>query len=167
MGTLTICMTIVLKFQQTTYTKSQSLCRDVYEKLVIERGCLNIIWTFPGGHWSRANIQCGHRKILPTSYNSVYSKDMYMNLSKWIWYLTLFDMGGAIMAPQNVFWPLCPNALEEEAETWWLLRLAYGTSKKVIFSCLGYPVLPWKRVCQGVLEICWSYRSICFLITIF
>ena len=25
--------------------------------------------------------------------------------------------------------------------------------KKVIFGSLDYPALPWKRVCQGVLEI--------------
>ena len=28
-------------------------------------------------------------------------------------------------------------------------------------------MLPWQRVCQGVLEIFWSYRSTCFLITKF
>ena len=31
--------------------------------------------------------------------------------------------------------------------------------KKVIFGSPGYPALPWQRVCQGVLEIFWSYRS--------
>ena len=75
--------------------------------------------------------------------------------------------GGGHDGPPKCFWPLCPNALLEEAETWWLLILTYGASKKVIFGCLGYPVLPWQRVCQGVLEIFWSYRSICFLITKF
>ena len=28
------------------------------------RGCLNLLCTFPGGHWIRANIQCGHRKVV-------------------------------------------------------------------------------------------------------
>ena len=27
------------------------------------RGCMNPLCTFPGGHWIRANIQCGHRKV--------------------------------------------------------------------------------------------------------
>ena len=80
--------------------------------------------------------------------------------------LTLFDMGGAWWPP-TCFWPLCRNALEEESATWWLLILMYGASKKVLFGSLGYPVLPWRRVCQGVLEIFWSYCSICFLITKF
>ena len=36
-----------------------------------------------------------------------------------------------------------------------LLNLArdYFSIKKVIFGSLSYPVLPWQRVCQGVLEI--------------
>ena len=84
---LTICMTIVLKCQQTTYTLSRSrkrniscrvigfvflgipqmqcacvtLCSDVDTKLIIGRGCLNLLCTFPGGHWIRAN---GHRKVV-------------------------------------------------------------------------------------------------------
>ena len=78
--------------------------------------------------------------------------------------LTLFDMGAGHDGPPKCFWPLCPNALEEEAETWLLLILIYGASKKVIFGSLGYPVLPWQRLCQRVLEIFWSYCSICFLI---
>ena len=87
---LTICMTIVLKFQQATYTSSRSRkrnigCRvvvfvflslpqmqcayvtlycDVDETLIIGRGCLNLLCTFPGGHWIRVNIQCGHRKVV-------------------------------------------------------------------------------------------------------
>ena len=28
------------------------------------RGRLNLLCTFPGGHWIRANIQCGHRKVV-------------------------------------------------------------------------------------------------------
>ena len=44
--------------------------------------------------------------------------------------------------PQKGFWPLCPNAWEEEAETWWLLILIYLASKKLTFGSLGYPVLP-------------------------
>ena len=31
--------------------------------------------------------------------------------------------------------------------------LVYGALKN-IFGFLGYLVLPWQRVCQGVLEIC-------------
>ena len=34
-----------------------------------------------------------------------------------------------------------------------LLILIYETPLKLIFGSLGYPVLPWQRVCQGVLEI--------------
>ena len=34
-----------------------------------------------------------------------------------------------------------------------LLVLIYVASKKVIFDSLGYPVLTWQRVCQGVLKI--------------
>ena len=71
---LTIFITIVLKFQQTTYTSSRSrkrnigcrvvvfvflglpqmqcacvtLCSHVDEKLIIGRGCLNLLCTFPG-----------------------------------------------------------------------------------------------------------------------
>ena len=75
--------------------------------------------------------------------------------------------GGGHDGPPKCFLPLCPNALEEEAETWWLLILIYLASKKVIFGSLGCPMLPWQWVCQGVLEIFWSYRSICFLITKF
>ena len=76
---LMICMTIVLKFQQTTYTSSRSrkrniryrvvvfvflglpqmqcacvtLCRNVDQKLITGRGCLNLPCTFSGGHWIR------------------------------------------------------------------------------------------------------------------
>ena len=56
--------------------------------------------------------------------------------------LTLFDMGGGHDGPPKCFWPLCSNAWKVEAETWWLLILIYGASKKVIFGSLGYPVLP-------------------------
>ena len=78
-----ICMTIVLKFQQTTYTSSRPKkrnigCRvvvfvfldlpkmqcDADEKLIIGRGCLNLLCTFPGGHWIRANIQYDHHKVV-------------------------------------------------------------------------------------------------------
>ena len=46
--------------------------------------------------------------------------------------LTLFDMGGgARCPPPKCFWPLYPNALEEKAETWWLLILTYGHKKKL------------------------------------
>ena len=87
---LTICMTIVVKFQQTTYTSSRSrernigcrvvvfvflglpqmqctcitLCSDVDKKLIIGMGCLNLLCTFPCGQWIRANTQCGHSKVV-------------------------------------------------------------------------------------------------------
>ena len=41
-----------------------TLCSDVGEKLIIGRGCLNLLCTFPGGHWIRANIQCCHSKVV-------------------------------------------------------------------------------------------------------
>ena len=28
------------------------------------RGRLNLLCIFPGGHWIRANIRCGHRKVV-------------------------------------------------------------------------------------------------------
>ena len=86
---LTICMMVVLKFKQTIHASSRlrkrsiyhvvvtvylglsqmqyacvTLCCDVDEKLIIGRGCLNLFCTFPGGHWIRANIQCGHNKVV-------------------------------------------------------------------------------------------------------
>ena len=39
----------------------QCACVTVAKKL---RGRLNLLCTFPGGHWIRANIQCGHRKVV-------------------------------------------------------------------------------------------------------
>ena len=36
----------------------QSVCVTLAEKL------MNLLCTFPGGHWIRANIQCGHRKVV-------------------------------------------------------------------------------------------------------
>ena len=38
----------------------QCACVTLAEKL---RGHLNLLCTFPGGHWIRVNIQCGHRKV--------------------------------------------------------------------------------------------------------
>ena len=42
--------------------KMQCACITLAEKL---RGRLNLLCTFPGGHWIRANIhdQCVHRKV--------------------------------------------------------------------------------------------------------
>ena len=54
-------------------------------------------------------------------------------------YLTLFDMGGHDGPPKMFL--------------------------TTLLKCLGGR--SWQRVCQGVLEIFWSYRSICFLITKF
>ena len=47
-------------------------------------------------------------------------------------------------------------------ESWNLVNFNINlwSIKKVIFGSLGYPVLPWQRVCRGILEIFWSYRSI-------
>ena len=39
----------------------QCACVTLAEKL---RGRLNMLCTFPGGHWIGANIQCGHRKVV-------------------------------------------------------------------------------------------------------
>ena len=39
----------------------QCACVMLAEKL---RGRLNLLCTFPGGHWIRANIQCDHRKVV-------------------------------------------------------------------------------------------------------
>ena len=88
MKNVTICMTIVLKFQQITLTLSQmrketsaivslclfflgalqyacvTPCLDVDQKLTVGRGCLNLLCIFPGGHWIRANIQCGYFKVV-------------------------------------------------------------------------------------------------------
>ena len=74
-------MTIVLIFQKTTKTSSRSIeekkrvvvfvflglpqmqCAGVICFAMRRRGCLNPLCTFPGGHWIRANIRCGHRKV--------------------------------------------------------------------------------------------------------
>ena len=37
---------------------------NVYKKLIIGRGCLSLLCSFPGGHLIRANIQCGHCKVV-------------------------------------------------------------------------------------------------------
>ena len=46
------------------------------------------------------------------------------------------DMGRGHDGPPKCFWLLCSNASEEEAETWWLLILIYGASKRFFW-------LPW------------------------
>ena len=44
--------------------KTQGACALLRrEKLIIGRECLNQLCTFPGGHWIRSNIQCGHRTV--------------------------------------------------------------------------------------------------------
>ena len=79
---LTICMTVALKFQKTkkNIEKSSeetsaivSLCLfflgspkcngHALRFAMRRRGCLNPLCTFPGSHWIRANIKCGHRKV--------------------------------------------------------------------------------------------------------
>ena len=83
---LMICMTIVLKFQQTTIHRlnrgketsavvslrlfswappnAMRMCYALHEKLIIGRGCLHLLCLFPSGCWIRANIQCGHCKVV-------------------------------------------------------------------------------------------------------
>ena len=39
----------------------QCACVTLAEKF---RGRMNLLCTFPGGHWIRVNIQCGHRKVV-------------------------------------------------------------------------------------------------------
>ena len=41
--------------------KMQCACVMLAEKL---KGRLNLLCTFPGGHWIRENSQCGHRKAV-------------------------------------------------------------------------------------------------------
>ena len=88
----------------------------------------------------------------------------YFRKPQFSFFLILFDIGGGGIMPPGMFLTTVLKRLGEEAETLWRLILIYGASKEVIFGSLGYPVLPQQRVCQGVLEIFWSYRSICFLI---
>ena len=52
------------------------------------------------------------------------------------------------MAPQNVF-DHCTQMLRRRKLKPGDLILIYVASKKLIFGSLGYPVLPWQRVCQG------------------
>ena len=70
------------------------------------------------------------------------------------------------MTPQNVF-DHCAQTLRRRKLKLVTFNINLFSIKKVIFGSLGYPVLPWQRVCHVVLEIFWSYRSICFLITKF
>ena len=75
---LTICMTVALKFQKTTRTSRRNISYRVVVFVFLgfpkcnahallfamrRRGCLNPLCTFPDGHWIRANIKCGHRKV--------------------------------------------------------------------------------------------------------
>ena len=78
--------------------------------------------------------------------------------------LTLFDMGGGAWWPAKMFLTTVPKRVRGGS---WNLVTFNINIEKLIFGSLGYPALPWQRVCQGVLEIFWSYRSICFLITKF
>ena len=75
------------------------------------------------------------------------------------WWRKYLTWGGGHDGPPKCFWLLCSNASEEEAETWWLLISISGASKR-FFGSLGYLVLAEQRVCQGVLEIFWSYVSV-------
>ena len=56
-----------------------------------------------------------------------------------------------MMAPQNVFDHCVLEMLRRRKLK--LGDLIYLASKKVIVGSLGYLVLPWQRVSQGVLEI--------------
>ena len=72
-------------------------------------------------------------------------------------------MGGGMIAPQNAF-DHCAQTLRRRKLKLADFQYQSMKHKKDIFGSLGYPVLPQQRVCQGVLEIFLSYRSICFLI---
>ena len=50
-------------------------------------------------------------------------------------------------------WASEPPGPGDRLKSLGLIGLIYGASKKVIFGSLGYPVLPYQRVCQRVLEI--------------
>ena len=61
-------------------------------------------------------------------------------------------MGGGHDGPQNVFDHRAQTLRKRKLKLGDFLILIYVASKKVIFGSLGYRVLPWQRVCQGVLE---------------
>ena len=60
---------------------------------------------------------------------------------------------GGMMGPQNVFDHCAQTLRRRELKLGDFLILIYLASRKVIFGSLGYPALPWQRICQGVLEI--------------
>ena len=68
MRNLTICITFQVCAKLSVsidvfleLSKMQCACVTLAEKL---RGRLNLLCTFPGGHSIRANIHCGHRKVV-------------------------------------------------------------------------------------------------------
>ena len=52
---------VILFFLGSPKYNAHTLRFAIDEKL---RGCLNLLCALPGGHWIRANIQCGHRKAV-------------------------------------------------------------------------------------------------------
>ena len=57
-----------------------------------------------------------------------------------------------MMAPK-MFLTTVPKRLEGGSCNLVTYNINLFSIKKVIFGSLGYPALPWQRVCQGVLEI--------------
>ena len=83
------------------------------------------------------------------------------------WRLTCLKLGGWSWWPPQCFWPLCSKRLGGGSFNLVTFNINVWSIKKVIFCSLGYLVLPWQQVSQGVFEIFWSYHSMCFLITKF
>ena len=53
----------------------------------------------------------------------------------------------------TMFWTTVLKRLGEESCNLVTLYINLCSIKKAIFASLDYPVLPWQRVSQGVLEI--------------
>ena len=62
--------------------------------------------------------------------------------------LTLFDMGGGGMMPlPKMFLLTVPKRLGGGSWNLVTFKINLFSIKKVIFGSLGYPALPWQRVC--------------------
>ena len=57
------------------------------------------------------------------------------------------------MAPQNVSGHCAQTLRRRKLKLGDTFNINLFSIKKVIFGSLGYPVLPWQRVCQAVFEI--------------
>ena len=62
-------------------------------------------------------------------------------------------MGRGHDGPTKLFLTTVPKRLAGGSSNLVTFNINICSIKKVIFGSLGYPVLPWQRVCQGVLEI--------------